>query len=166
MEVWNLSGYQNSMIDELDRKIVRLLQVDLSLDSRPFALMAKELGISERELMDRIKALKVRGVIRRFGATLRHRKAGFRSNVMVAWSISDGRIDEAGKIFSGFPEVTHCYQRKRQNDWNYNLYTMVHADSREQCSLIAKRMAQSAGTDEYILLFTEKEFKKTSMEYF
>lgn len=154
------------MIDELDRKVVRLLQGDLSLDRSPFALMAKELGISERELMDRIKALKVRGVIRRFGATLRHRKAGFRSNVMVAWSMPDELIDEAGRIFSRFPEVTHCYQRKRQRDWNYNLYTMVHAGNREQCSRIAKHMSRSVGIDDYLLLFTEKEFKKTSMEYF
>jgi len=154
------------MIDELDRRIIRQLQGDVSLDSRLFALMAKELGIREDELIERIKALKDRGVIRRFGATLRHRKAGFMSNVMVAWSLPDGRVDEAGRIFSGFPEVTHCYQRKRQKGWNYNLYTMVHAGNREQCSRIAKHMAQSVGTEEYILLFTEKEFKKTSMEYF
>ena len=65
-----------------------------------------------------------------------------------------------------FREVTHCYHRRPQKDWKYNLFTMVHGDDRDGCARIAARMSQSTGIDEYTLLFSEEEFKKTSMAYF
>ncbi|MDY6973141.1 MAG: AsnC family transcriptional regulator [Thermodesulfobacteriota bacterium] len=154
------------MIDELDKKIINLIQQDLTLDPRPFALMAGKIGISEEEFIARVRDLKSQGIIRRFGATLRHQEAGFASNAMIAWRVADDRTEEAGEILAQFREVTHCYQRRPKRDWHYNLYTMVHGGNRDQCYQIAERMSRSAGIDEYVLLFSEKEFKKTSMAYF
>ena len=154
------------MIDEIDKKIINLIQGDLPLDKRPFAVMAEKIGLSEEVFINRISDLKKRGVIRRFGATLRHQKAGFSSNAMAAWLVPDDRVDEIGRIMAEFREVTHCYQRKPQKDWKYNLYTMIHGNNREQCFSIAQQISKSTGIIEYKLLFSEKEFKKTSMEYF
>ncbi len=154
------------MIDELEKKIIALIQGDLPLDPRPFAMMAKSIGVTEDEFVEKVKSLKKRGIIRRFGATLRHQEAGFSSYAMVAWLVPDEKIEEVGKAMANFREVTHCYQRRPQKDWKYNLYTMVHGDNRDECLQIARRMSQHAGICEYTLLFSEKEFKKTSMEYF
>lgn len=154
------------MVDELDKKIISFIQGDLPLDKRPFALVAEKAGISEEEYIERIQNLKKSGIIRRFGATLRHQEAGFSSNAMIAWLVPDDRIDEVGEILAQFKEVTHCYQRNPQSDWRYNLYTMVHGSSRDECYKMAERMSRSVGIDEYTLLFSEKEFKKTSMQYF
>ena len=154
------------MINEIDKKVISLIQKDLPVDRRPFALMADKIGITEEEFIERVNNLKKHGVIRRFGATLRHQEAGFSSNAMVAWLVPEDTIDEAGRILSGFREVTHCYHRKPNGNWRYNLYTMIHGKNREQCYDIATRMAQSSGIDKYELLFSEKEFRKTSMEYF
>ena len=154
------------MIDEIDKKVIALIQGDLPLDKRPFATMAKKIDLTEKEFLDRLKNLKKRGVVRRFGATLRHQEAGFSSNAMVAWVVPDDRVDEAGSLLSEFQEVTHCYERRPQKDWQYNLYTMIHGNNRDLCIQIAERMSQSIGIDQYVLLFSEKEFKKTSMEYF
>jgi hypothetical protein len=85
---------------------------------------------------------------------------------MVAWCVPHDRIEEVGNTLSGFRVVTHCYQREPQRDWRFNLYTMIHASNRPECHGIAKRMAKAAGVDDYILLFSEKEFRKTSMAYF
>jgi len=154
------------MIDERDKIIIGLIQGDLPLKKKPFAKMAESIGMTESEFLERIRALKASGVIRRFGATLRHQEAGFSSNAMVAWIVPDDTIEEIGKAMAEFREVTHCYQRKPQKDWKYNLFTMVHGDDKEACYQVAKRMSQATGMDEYILLFSEKEFKKTSMAYF
>lgn len=154
------------MIDEIDKKVIALIQGDLPLDKRPFATMAKKIDLTEEEFLSRVKDLKKQGIVRRFGATLRHQEAGFSSNAMVAWVVPDDRVDEAGSILSKFPEVTHCYERRPQKDWQYNLYTMIHGNNRDLCIQIAERMSQSIGIDQYVLLFSEKEFKKTSMEYF
>jgi DNA-binding Lrp family transcriptional regulator len=85
---------------------------------------------------------------------------------MVAWIVPDDKIEDIGEMMADFREVTHCYQRKPQNDWRYNLFTMVHGDSKDECYEIARRMSKTSGINEYALLFSEKEFKKTSMEYF
>jgi len=154
------------MIDEIDKKVIGLIQGDLPLDKRPFATMAKKIDLTEEEFLSRVKDLKKQGIVRRFGATLRHQEAGFSSNAMVAWVVPDGRVDEAGGLLSKFPEVTHCYERRPQKDWQYNLYTMIHGNDRDLCIQIAERMSRSVGIDQYVLLFSEKEFKKTSMEYF
>ncbi len=154
------------MIEELDKKIIGLIQGDLPLNLRPFAAMAKEIGITEREFVERVADLKKRGVIRRFGATLRHQEAGFSSNAMIVWCVPDDRINEVGKTLSEFREATHCYQRKTRKGWEYNLYTMVHGSNHDECYQIAERMSRAVAIDDYILLFSKKEFRKTSMEYF
>ena len=106
------------------------------------------------------------GIIRRFGATLRHQEAGFKANAMIAWKAPEGTIGEMGKTLARFREVSHCYHRAPKGDWPYNLYAMVHGGSRDECREIAERMSSATGLTEYAVLFSEKEFKKTSMEYF
>jgi DNA-binding Lrp family transcriptional regulator len=155
-----------ALIDELDKRIIALIQGDLPLDPRPFAVMADQLGITEDEFMERVRSLKKEGVIRRFGATLYHQEAGFGANAMVAWLVPDEQVDEVGKVMADFREVTHCYQRRPQRDWKYNLYTMVHGDNEDACHQIAQRISQKTGMKEYALLFSRKEFKKTSMQYY
>lgn len=155
-----------AMIDETDKKVIQLIQGDIPLDARPFALMAEKFGMGEEELIDRIKSLQQRGIIRRFGATLRHQEAGFSANAMVAWMVPEERIEAVGGAMAAFREVTHCYQRRPFKDWKYNLYTMIHGDTEEQCYRIAEKMSAETGISDYTLLFSEKEFKKTSMQYF
>ena len=154
------------MIDDVDRKVIQLIQGDLPLVLKPFAVLAKEAGISEDDFVHRVASLKKRGIIRRFGATLRHQEAGFSSNAMVAWIVPEEQIKAVGKAMAKFRAVTHCYQRKTVNGWPYNLYTMIHGDDREECRELAKKMSRKTGIQDYVLLFSEREFKKTSMKYF
>ena len=153
-------------LDEKDKLIIRSIQGDLPLNPRPFLIISKKIGIGEEELIKRIKRLKEKGIIRRFGATLRHQEAGYPQNAMVAWNVPKDRIDYVGERMAQFKEVTHCYQRVRTKDWPYNLYTMIHGNSRKECRAIARRLSDATGIKDYLLLFSEKEFKKTSMEYF
>ena len=154
------------MIEDIDKKIIGQIQGDLPQDARPFAVMAEEIGISEAEFIRRVKAMQKKGIIRRFGATLRHQEAGYSANAMVAWIIPDDQIDEIGKIMAEFQVVTHCYQRQPQKDWRYNLYTMIHGDTEDECVRIAGQMSKKTNMKDYTILFSLKEFKKTSMEYF
>jgi len=154
------------MVDDPDKKIIGLLQDDMPMDPRPFAIMADQVGITEEQFLSMVKSMVDSGIIRRFGATLHHQKAGFSANAMVAWIVPDSKVEEAGRIMAGFREVSHCYQRVTQGDWKYNVYTMIHGNSRDECREIARRISKNTGINEYAVLFSEKEFKKTSMEYF
>ncbi len=154
------------MIDDVDKKIIKLIQEDLPMVLKPFSALAKRAGLGEKELINRIRDMKKRGIVRRFGATLRHQEAGFSSNAMVAWCVPDERVEEVGRILAGFREVTHCYLRKTSQDWKYNIYTMIHGETQEECIELTKRMAEKVGIDNYQVLFSKKEFKKTTMRYF
>lgn len=153
-------------IDEIDKKVISAIQGDLPLDPRPFALAAKKVSISEEEFIMRVRRLKREGIIRRFGATLRHQEAGYGSNAMVAWCVPEDRIEEVGRTFAVFRRVTHCYHRKPTKTWPYNIYTMIHGASEEECRRLAKEMAKRVGIQDYQVLFSQREFKKTSMQYF
>lgn len=151
---------------KLEKKIIHQLQQDLPVVKRPFAVVAERLGISEAELLEKVRELIADGTIRRFGATLRHQRSGFDANAMVVWDVEPEEAQEVGAIFASFREVTHCYQRPTMPGWPYRLFTMIHAPSREKCRQIAEKMAEAAGVRKYDLLYTEEELKKTTMAYF
>lgn len=153
-------------INEQDRKIIRALQEGLPLVSRPFQSMAKDLGMTEEALIEAVKRYVASGIIRRFGATVRHHDLGYVANAMVVWDVPDSQVEETGRIMAGFAEVTHCYQRPRRSRWPFNLYTMVHGQTREDCLQAAEKIARSAGQENYRLLFSTAELKKSSMRYF
>jgi len=154
------------VIDDLEKQIIRHLQADLPLTTTPFAVMASRVGIGEEELLERVRGLKKRGVLRRFGATVNHLKAGVKANAMVAWYVPEDQIDEIGLLMAGVREVSHCYERKPTGAWKYNLFTMVHGKSKKQCREAVGRIADMTGIKDYVYLFTRREFKKTSPEYF
>ena len=154
------------MLQEIEKKIIASIQEDIPVTCRPYAAIAEKLGIAETELIDHLKDLSRRGVIRRFGATLRHQRAGFSANAMVAWKVDENRIQEVGQKMASFQQVSHCYRRNPTAEWPYNLYTMVHANSEQDCRETALKMSIAASVENYALLFSREELKKTSMLYF
>jgi len=153
-------------MDELDKKIVALLQGDLPLVQAPYAAVASELGIEEDELLERLRKLKNKGILRRVGAILYHRRACFWANAMVAWRVPEERVAEVGEIMAADPRASHVYRRPVYPDWPYNLFTMLHGRNRAEVETAVREMAERTGVGEYEILFSVREFKKTSMRYF
>jgi DNA-binding Lrp family transcriptional regulator len=153
-------------LTELEKKIIASIQEDMAVTDRPYIKIAQNLGISETELLESLKDLCKRSVIRRFGATLRHQRTGLTANAMVAWKVDEDRIEEVGQKMASFRQVSHCYQRNPTEGWPYNLYTMVHANDDQSCHAIARKMSSAASVEDYTLLFSREELKKTSMVYF
>jgi DNA-binding Lrp family transcriptional regulator len=154
------------MLTEIEKKVIASIQADLPVIRRPYRDIADRLNITEAELLETLQRLCDRGIIRRFGATLRHQKSGFSANAMVAWQVEEERIEDVGKILAAFRQVSHCYRRNPTDGWPYNLYTMVHAPDEKTCRETTRQMAERAGIDNYSLLFSRRELKKTSMQYF
>ena len=154
------------MLTELEKKIVASIQKDMAITERPYLKIAQTLGISEESLLESLQTLCDRGVIRRFGATLRHQKTGYTANAMAAWQVDEDRVEDVGNKMAAFKQVSHCYRRNPTNSWPYNLYTMIHANDKESCRQTARRMSQETEVENYALLFSRKELKKTSMVYF
>jgi siroheme decarboxylase len=153
------------MLTALEKKISRLIQQDITLEKRPFKYIAEKVGASEEEVLATIHGLMTKGVVRKFGAILRHQKAGFPHNAMVIWAVSQDRIEIAGNTLASFKEVTHCYERTPPFAGKYNVFTMVHSSGEDQESVIDK-LSQKTGITDFKVLTSIEEYKKSSMEYF
>jgi DNA-binding Lrp family transcriptional regulator len=149
-------------LEEIDLRLLRAAQHGIPLKERPFRALALEIGISEREAVERMAKLGEEGVIRRFAATLGHRALGIVANAMIVWKVPLLDVERVGLIFASFEEVTHCYQRETTREWPYSLYIMIHSKSREECLRIAGELSRASGIKDYEVLFSEKEYKKTS----
>lgn len=151
---------------EEDKKFIRELQKDLEITDRPFLKTSEKLGMSEEQIFDKLKHYEEIGVMRRFAAILRHRDAGFVANGMIVWKVPEQRIEEVGEKLGAFPQVSHCYQRPVYPDWPYNVFSMIHCKSQDEATEMAKEIQNQISVDEYRILFSAREFKKTRVEYF
>ena len=154
------------MLSEFEKKIIAATQGDIPVSQRPYRDIAQEIGVSEGELIATLQDLCDRGIVRRFGATLRHQKSGITANAMVAWQVDENAVEQAGETLAAFSAVSHCYRRNPAPGWPYNLYTMVHARNEQECLETTRQMAEQAGIEKYTVLFSRRELKKTSMQYF
>jgi DNA-binding Lrp family transcriptional regulator len=153
-------------LTDLEKQVMASIQEDIPITERPYRHMAENLGLTEERMIEVLESLCRRGIIRRFGATLRHQKSGFQANAMTAWQVDEDRIQEVGQMMAASPHVSHCYRRNPAQDWPYNLYTMIHAPDEATCHAIAGELAERTGVQSYSLLFSRRELKKTSMKYF
>jgi siroheme decarboxylase len=154
------------LLTDIEKKTIASIQQDIPIAERPYREIALSLGISEETLLQTLRSLCERGILRRLGATLRHQRTGYKANAMGAWKVDEDHIDAVGKLMASFRQVSHCYRRNPTPDWPYNLYTMIHADDEDACRETAQAMSQAAGVAQYELLFSRQELKKTSMIYF
>ena len=95
-----------------------------------------------------------------------HREAGFTANGMIVWKVPEQRITEVGNKLGAFPQVSHCYERPVYPDWPYNVFSMIHCKSFDEAGEVAGQIQKQIDVDEYKILFSAKEFKKTRVEYF
>lgn len=136
------------------------------MTKRPFKDLAGKLGIEQEALLERIRSFKKNALMRKYSATINHKKIGFLYNAMVVWNVPQKFIDTAGNIMASFDEVSHCYQRKKSPGWNYNLYSMIHGKTKIECLEVVKKISEKIGADiEYKALFSSKEEKKTGPKY-
>ena len=161
------------MTDE-KKRVARQVQGDIPLDKRPFEVIGKKLGMSEGDVIGVLKGLQESGAMRRFGAVLRHTRAGFSENAMVVWAVPEERCEEIGSLLASYNEISHCYERTPPLEGIYNLFTMVHltggdpeeTGTAELMGTFLGTISSAIGIREYRILRSLKEFKKSSMEYF
>lgn len=153
------------MLSKLDKNIISLISQDIPLVKEPFKKLSLKLGIKQDLLLKRLEFYKKKDLLRKFCASLNHRKIGFEYNAMVVWNVPDKLINRIGNLIAGYPQVTHCYQREKASDWNYNLYSMLHGRSKKECLDVVKDISKKIGCREYKILFSSQEFKKTAARY-
>ena len=156
--------------DPFDVALVRWASRDAS-GEHPFQDAARcisaQIGetVDEERVIARLEQWKSEGLVRRFGAFVRHQNLGYAFNGMAVWNIPDERACEIGHLFAQLPYVSHCYCRPYSQKWPYKLYTMVHAKTQEELDAYVSEMEALSGLEARVLVST-KEYKKSLPVYF
>lgn len=163
--VGSTRGLSPSHLTDEDWVAIRILQQDLPLVHEPFAQLAGEAGMPEERLIGLAERFAREGVMRRFAAVLRHRRAGYRANAMVCWQVDPDAAAEVGERLAAHPSVSHCYQRAVYPGWPFPLYTMVHRRTEPELLATIHELARLSGNLPHFVLRTVKEYKKTRVIY-
>ena len=153
-------------MDAIDRSIVLACQAGLPLLPRPYHHIAEQLGIAAEEVMQRLRTMQENGMVRRMGVVPNHYALGYRANGMTVWNVDDAQIERLGQEVGALSFVSHCYQRPRAlPEWPYNLFAMVHAQTRAEVEQKAALIAQLLGdfVQEKSILYSKRILKKTGM---
>lgn len=152
----------------IQEEILRKVQANLPSSLTPYAQIAQEVGVTEEEVITFLQSLKESGVIRRFGASIKHQRVGYKHNAMVAWEIDDSLIDEAGEIAAKHKSISHCYHRPSPDRaaWPYTLFTMIHGMEESDIQEVIQELIAGTTLEKYAILESIQELKKISMTYF
>jgi DNA-binding Lrp family transcriptional regulator len=150
-----------------ERAVLSIVQSNLPDTLTPFADIAAAAGMEEEAVLSFLRSLLKDGSIRRFGASLKHQKAGYSHNAMVAWIADVSLADAAGAVAARHPLISHCYYRPSSApDWPYELYTMIHGREPGEHAVVVAELIATTPLREYVVLESVRELKKVSMRYF
>jgi DNA-binding Lrp family transcriptional regulator len=153
--------------DEWDKAVIRATQGDLPVVPEPYAPAARRLGVPVEALVEHMRGMVDRRLLRRVAAILFHRRAGFSANGMGVWRVPDERVLELGPRMAAFRGISHCYQRPTYADWRYQIFTMAHGRSKAECDAILDAIAgEIDAIEDRAVLYSSTEFKKIRLLYF
>ena len=161
-----ITNTDNVQLDGTDRKLISITQAGLPVEASPYKTVADNIGITQQEVIQRLKQMLASGIIRRIGAVPNHYRLGLTANGMTVWDVDEKKIIELGDIIGQLDFVSHCYQRpKHLPTWRYNMFAMVHGHTRdevdEKTKLIAGLLGENCRAHE--TLFSSAILKKTGL---
>ena len=166
-----LTESKNNIINLNDAEKVALrgaIEKGLPAGLSPYQVVAKQLALTEQQVLMQIANWQEDGLIRRFGLVIKHRKLGYDANAMVVWNIPNDEMDSVALKLAKCAPVSLCYQRPRRlPDWPYNLFCMIHGTDRglvlQQISQITEQLGlESIEKD---VLFSFKAYKQHGARY-
>ena len=157
-----------AVLDGDDEALITAIQGGLPLVPEPYAELGRRIGLSEDEVIARLRRLQETGVIKRLGVVVRHHELGYRANAMTVWDIPDDQVDTLGACMGRFAFVTLCYRRPRRlPDWPYNLFTMIHGRDRDEVQANIALLVRECGLEHiaHEVLFSRRRFKQRGALY-
>lgn len=141
-------------MDDIDKKILNILQMEFPLEERPFQIMAERCGISEDEVIVRIQKMKEEGTIRRIGAVFDGTRLG-RVSTLCAARVPENKIELFVQTVNAGKGVTHNYRR----DYEYNIWFTVSAPNAPELEAFLKDVQEKTGVTDILDMRAVKRFK-------
>ena len=141
-------------LDDIDKTIINRIQSDFPITSRPYLTLAEELGLTEKEVLERVVGLKKAGIIRRIGGNFVPAKLGFVSTLCAA-RVPGDKVAKFASVVNRYPGVTHNYQR----DNEYNVWFTFISPSMDEIEANLKKIVEVTGVKDILNLPATKVFK-------
>ena len=126
-------------LSELERHLLNDFQHNLPLTSEPYAEMAKQLGVSEDDVLNALQGLQDSALVSRVGAVFKPNRIGV--STLAAMSVPVERLDEVAQIINSYPEVNHNYEREHA----FNMWFVATAANDEDLHATLQSMEQETG---------------------
>ncbi len=143
-------------LDDLDRKLLNLMQGSFPLAPRPFQHVASLAGVDEQEVMSRVRRLLEKRIIRQVTPIFDTRALGY-SSMLVAAKVDPENPHRAARVINEHPGVSHNYLRN--HDFNLWFTIATEPDSRLGLDGTLEVLAREAGAESVRQLPTLKLFK-------
>lgn len=141
-------------LEAVDKAILMILQKGIPFDSRPYFAIGQTVGLTEQEVIERIKRMKEEQIIRRMSGFFNSRNLGYTS-VLCAVSVAEKNIAQAAELINSYAGVTHNYVRDHQ----YNLWFTLIAAGETARENILDEIESSPYVDKMLRLYTNRRFK-------
>ncbi len=141
-------------MDDKDRAILNEIQSDFPISSRPYHEVGKRTGLSESEVLERVRRLRSEGIIRRIGGNFDSRRLNFTSTLCAA-RVPEEDVEGFVQVVNTYPGVTHNYLRNH----GYNVWFTFIAPSISHIEDALDEISHATGVTEIINLPAVKRFK-------
>lgn len=141
-------------IDATDRRVLNAIQSNFPIDPRPYGIISERLGLTETEVINRVKALKAAGIIRRIGGNFAPDKLGYVSTLCAA-RVPPEKLDMFARVVNDYPGVTHNYVR----DNDFNVWFTFIASSMEKIEESLLDIRRRTGVTDILNLPATRVFK-------
>ena len=167
VDATRISENATADLTDLERRLLLAIQDGFPLSRTPYRDIASEVDAPVADVLAAIERLRDGGCIKRIGCVVNHLVTGFDANCMVVWDVPDDRLDELGEAVGSLPYVTLCYHRPRrpEQDWPYNLFTMVHGREADAVDAKVDELASDHLPFEHERLYSTETLKQTGARY-
>jgi DNA-binding Lrp family transcriptional regulator len=141
-------------MDEADKSILNEIQSGFPIKPRPFQEIGVRVGLPEEDVIERLKRLKRRGIIRRIGANFHSSRLDFTSTLCAA-KVPEEKLNRFVKVVNRYPGVTHNYLRNHA----YNVWFTFIAEDMDEIERALREIAQETGVNEIRNLPALRVFK-------
>jgi DNA-binding Lrp family transcriptional regulator len=141
-------------MDSIDKQILNIIQKDFPVVKEPFKVVADQVGLSEDEVLKRIKNLKEEGIIRRIGAVFDSKKMGYASTLCTA-KVPKEKLKKFVAAVNSYAGVTHNYRRSHE----YNMWFTLIAPDQETLKKYLTEMRERTGVTDIICMTATQIFK-------
>ncbi len=157
---------QDVHLDAEEVEFVRLLQMELPLQPRPFDALARRASLPEDRFFDAVRKFHEQGKIRRITASIQQKRSQFQTNAMAVWAVPADQAEEFARRVIANSAALRCYLRPTYEDWPYNVFATIQTRSVDECEAMVHDLATEAGVTDAKTLYPTREYKNTRLSLF